>query len=313
MNGNERENVSYLNFLDMVAECVTAAYNGRVRTEKSTSEKNNGVFITGLLLKMEGDRVAPNFYLEEQYLDWKHRKKELYDIVSWLCRTYEEERKKNHDLAERIVMEWEEFQKSVFVRLVNRQKNEEILKKLPYEEFMDLAVVYYFSIELAEGMYGTILLTMEHLKLLGITQEELHETAMRNTRNHHQVKLCQMDELILTMGKRIGIPLHELKKSLSEKQSDMYVLSNQTGMFGAAGMIYDEVLSEMAKKLGGSFYVLPSSIHELILVPGQEGLSPEKFADIVREVNATHVDATEQLSDSVYYFDCEVGKLKRVG
>ena len=121
-----------------------------------------------------------------------------------------------------------------------------------------------------------------------------------------------MEDMILKLGERMGIPTCELLSCLSGNLCTMYVLSNQNGMFGAVCMTFPEVLESFAQKLGKSFYVLPCSIHEVILVPDHEEFSPERFAEIVCEVNEIHVDAKDLLSDSVYFFDCKDMRLKRV-
>jgi len=312
LNKNEKDKTGYLEFLDLIADCVTTAYHGKITVERSTSNKNNGVKMTGLMLKKEGDSIAPNFYLEQQYFEWRSGKKELYDIVSWLCYAYEEERNKNCNLAERIRMEWEALCPGVFLRLVNRKKNEELLKTVPYEEFMDLALIYYYLIELPDETTCTMILNKHHMELLGITQEELHRTAFENTKRLCPVKLSKMEDIVLRLGERMGIPEHELAQGVADNYFTMYVLSNRRGLFGAVSMIFSEVLENFAGQVEKSFYVLPSSIHEVILVPDNGGFSPERFAEIVCEVNKTHVEAIDFLSDSVYFFDCMDKRLKRV-
>lgn len=312
MNENEKSKTGYLEFLDLIADCVIKTYNGRIKVEKSTSDKNNGVRMTGLMIKTEGDSIAPNFYLEQQYFEWQSGKKDLYEIVTWLCHAYEEERSKNGNLAERIRLEWESIAPSVFLRLINREKNEELLKEVPYEEFMDLALIYYYSIDLPDEIQGTMTITKRHMELFKISQEELRRTALENTKQLCPVKLYKMDELVFRLGERLGIPVCELTRAFEGKLFHMYVLSNQRGKFGAVAMTFPEVLEEFAAKLGKSFYVLPSSIHEVIFVPDSEGFSPEGFAKIVCEVNETQVEAVDFLSDSVYFFDYKDKRMKRV-
>ena len=74
-------------------------------------------------------------------------------------------------------------------------------------------------------------------------------------------------------------------------------------MNGAACMFYPGVLEDFGKKLGRDFYLLPSSVHEVILVPADETVSKEALWEIVTDINRTQVAEEEILADSVYYYD----------
>ena len=108
-------------------------------------------------------------------------------------------------------------------------------------------------------------------------------------------------------------------ESIAEKQpappagsgckSCMYVLGNERKLFGAAVMLYDGLLEKMSEIIGGDFYLLPSSLHELILIPDE---GREKGGDLwkmVCEINETQVEPEDVLTDSVYYYS---GKNKRL-
>ena len=101
-----------------------------------------------------------------------------------------------------------------------------------------------------------------------------------------------LDELLSQMtGGMIDAPL------------PMYVLSNQQKLFGAACMLYPGVLKEFAKKLQNDFFILPSSVHEIILVPAEKGTDKDTLREIVTDINRTQVAEDEVLADSVYYYN----------
>lgn len=302
---NEKE---YIEFLSELKLRVEKRFDGKVKGEICSTEKNNGVTVTGLMLKGEQERVAPNFYLNRQFHGWMCGKQSLEEIEEMLCTSYEEEVKKNGTLVSQIAFSWEEFQKNVFMRLVNREKNEKQLEKLPYMEFLDLAVVYYYSVPVGEETLGTMVITKEHLELLGITQEELHQTALKNEEQFQPVKIRCMEEVVYELGKRLGVNVQE-----TEAVSPfLHVLTNSRGLYGAVAMINQEKLEHYARQINNSFYLLPSSIHEVILVPASNEISLEYFADMVREINQTQVDATEVLSDSIYFYDKKISLIRRV-
>lgn len=303
------KNNDYVAFLDLIANCIQDIYKGEVIAETCTSMKNNGVQVTGIVLRKIGEKIAPNFYIEHQFEEWKQGTKDLNDIVNNLCQIFESELETNQHLAQSICFEWETMKNNVFLRLINRDKNKELLEKVPYMEFMDLAIVYFYAITISDGVQGTLVLTKEHQELFGITSEELHRVAEKNTRQQYPVKVYQMKDLVANVRKTLEI---EVVEPVVE-ENFMYVLSNQTGLFGAISMFFQEELKKLSERVGHNLYILPSSIHEVIAVPDYNVVLPEKFLEIVNSINIAQVQETEILSDSVYYYDKVVERLKRIG
>ena len=298
----------YVAFLSELQAFVEAKLEGKVKGEICTSVKNNGVTVTGLMLKGTEEKVAPNFYLDRQYVQWMRGTQTMEEIAEQLCKAYCEEIKRNSTLVSELSFSWPEFRRNVFLRLINREKNKEQLEKLPYREFMDLAVVYYYSVPISGGTYGTLLITKEHLALLEITEEELHQAAQSNCERFRPAKICCMEDVICNLGRKLGVEVQDSKCGYPF----LYVLTNVNGMFGASAMINPKELEYFSKRINNSFYILPSSVHELILVPYSREFCVEYFAGMVREINETQVEATEVLSDSIYFFDKETKSLRRV-
>ena len=92
----------------------------------------------------------------------------------------------------------------------------------------------------------------------------------------------------------------------------MYVLSNKTKIHGAACILYENVVKDFADYLNRDIFILPSSVHEVILVPSQGAQKAQNLVEMVREVNETQVEEEEILSDSVYYFSREDGLMSRI-
>jgi len=312
MNG-ERKKVNkqqeYIAFLEDIIERTEHFFEGKVTGEVFTTIKNNNVPVTGVILKSTTSNIAPSFYLEKQFMQWMQGKCTMDETVEELCRIYQKEVEKSAHLIQDIQWDWEKFRERVFPRLINRERNEAALSNLPYQEFLDLALVYYYAIPISEGVMGSMLVTQEHLTLLNVTSEELHRVALENYQAVSPVKFSSMADVLLNLGRRFGIT----EGLLREKSSFLYVLTNSTGMHGAVSMFFSEELRWFAKQLKSNFFILPSSVHEVILVPEFDNVSIAYFSDMVREINETQVDATEVLSDSVYYYDRNTEALRRVG
>lgn len=298
----------YADFLSEIIMRVEEKYKGKVKGEVCSSVKNNGVVVTGMLLRGEDKRVAPSFYLEPQYVQWIRGQNSLEEITEQLCIAYEDEIKKNSNLLSAIQFDWRIFHRRVFMRLVNKEKNLERLKELPHREFLDLAIVYYYAVPISDGMTGTMIITKEHLELLEITEEELHQAAVNNRDRFQPAKIRCMEDVVYDLAKRLGVEIQEA----CCKYPFLYVLSNENGFFGAVAMTSQEELECFSKRINNSFYVLPSSVHEVILVPESKEFCVEYFANMVREINETQVEATEVLSDSIYFYDINLKSIRRV-
>lgn len=190
-------------------------------------------------------------------------------------------------------------------RLVSRERYESSLERLPHEEFLDLIVLYQYVIPEESGEKKTILLNLEQLEALGIREEELKQLAERNTPQNLPPRLCRMEQFL----RRLGIM--EAEESAGQP-TGLYVYTAEGGLFGATCLLYEEALWSASRELGGSFYILPSSIHELIFLPDGKETDAEQLAALVREVNRTQVAEEDRLSDHVYFYDAAVKRVKRI-
>ncbi len=142
------------------------------------------------------------------------------------------------------------------------------------------------------------------MKVWGVTADEIHELAMKNTREILPITIQSMNELMKEMFGKDGMPdeIADLMFQEMPMNQQMFVISNKSKVNGAASMFYEDALADLADKVGTDLYILPSSVHEVIAVSTDMG-TPESLAEMVQEVNGGQVAAEEQLSDHVYKFD----------
>lgn len=301
-----KENFSY--FLENLSECLEECFPGSLETEEVTVLKNNSVTLHGLVIKEKGSSFAPTFYLAQEFEEYKSGHRTMEELAASIMRSFEEERQSKYEVINRLNFQWESMKDFITYRLINREKNEELLRTAPYEEFLDLALIYQYTVKLSGERQGTVQILNEHMERLQISQEELREAAWENTKRIYPPAIYAMQELLL--GMKEPLQEGEIEK---DNAHGMYVLTNASGIHGAASLIYKEWLRKFAEAAGGGFYVLPSSIHEVILLPKQPDICLRQLAAAVKEINATKVEATEVLSDQVYYFEPEGDCLKRLG
>ncbi|MGI6070331.1 MAG: DUF5688 family protein [Blautia sp.] len=179
-------------------------------------------------------------------------------------------------------------------QLINYEKNESMLQTLPHIRYLDLAIVFYSEIEEEDGLpYG--LLTWRGLESLDMSMEELEDLAAANTPREMPFQLEKLETLV---KKLLGDQYGEQKGG----RLPMYVLTNERRLFGAACILYPGLLEWISRKFSSDLYILPSSIHECILIPVGKGASQEQLQKIVQEINGTQVPEDEILSDHVYIY-----------
>ena len=254
------------------------------RIEYHVIRKNNGVKHHGILVMEEEERIIPYIYVE-RYLEEYEEGRQLQDIASEIEQVWGKQREemKNQELD----FSYERIQEQIVYRLVHYKKNEEWLERVPYLPMLDLAVTFHTVLFQEEHAIGSVQLQNRHLEHWGVTAEEICRRAMENTPRLFPAEIHPLEE-VLKMEPS-GVP--------------MYLISNASGLNGAAAILYPSLLSEFSEKLHTSLYLLPSSIHEFIAVPFRREYDVEGLREIVREVNENQVPEEEYLSDEVYYYD----------
>ena len=144
---------------------------------------------------------------------------------------------------------------------------------------------------------------------MGQEEENLYQTAMINMRVDGEADLFTIETVIKHIMSGIIFPAERGKVPWD---TGMYILTNRCRTFGAAEIFDRKTLRMTADKIGDGFIVLPSSVHETIVLPSMEEAEYTRLADMVREVNDTQVDAEERLSYHVYVYSRDEEVLKIV-
>lgn len=297
--------MDFILFMEKVKKSLYEFFGEGAEISIREVEKNNGVKLHGLTIIIGDANISPTIYMEgfyREYCSGKQFGTVLYEIIQ----LYEENK-----IYNRINMDfftrYEQVRGRVFFKVINYEKNKERLDKLPHRRFLDLAVICYFAYMNDLIGHGFIQIENKHLAEWRISKEQLFADADKNIREKLQVDIKDMNEMIWEMLKEEAgeRDLDEMRSVLEQEEQKipMYVMTLSGKYFGAACIYQMDVLSRFAQKTGKNFYILPSSIHELILLPDEGRETPEGLRKMVTEVNRSHVEAEEQLSDNVYYFD----------
>ena len=274
--------MNYTEFMNAMLCEIRGQVDAQVRTELYTVTKNNGTRRTGILFKQEDSNLAPTIYLEEFYQKYL-KGQQVPDLADSICSIYQEIRvKKTCDCQN--LFDFNHVKEHIVYKLIRRDANEELLKQIPYEPFLDLAVVYYIQIDNTRFGSAAIQIRNEHLRYWRVEKEEIRRLAEKNTPRIYPVQIRQIVRF-------------------------MYVATNEQCSLGAAVMRYPDFREKVRGMIRGDFYILPSSIHEVLLIPVDEDVSAWDMRQVVETVNHQIVSDEEILSNHVYRYLYDSHKL----
>lgn len=262
--------------------------------------KNNGITLMGLCIMNPDSNIAPNIYLEtfyEEYLSGKP----LSEIAAEILRINRQNQMEHFPVYP--LQSFDMLMDKVVYRLVNKEKNTERLHNIPYVDYMDLAIIFCIVLDETREGIASITVTNDMMKFWNISTEELYEQAHKNTVKKFPVCLKNMEEILLESI--VDLNVHDIEER--ECAIPMYVVTNATKLNGATVVLYENQLRNLAECFGGDYFLLPSSIHETLLIPITDATdNPSDLKEMVVDVNKACVRAEEFLSDSVYrYFKDE--------
>lgn len=294
--------MNYQQFIEEVERRVKEKIKGNetITVYIHTAVKNNGKERKGITVSEKGIHISPTIYLEEYFQQFQEGKP-IEKIVEKILQLYEEV-KCSHPCEESLLQNYEELKGKFACKLIHRGKNEKLLNDIPYVPWMDLAIVVFVLLEVSPYGTATVLVRKEHLEIWGLTEAQLFDEAKKNTPILLPYQFCPMRKLLRE------ICPYAVDEGEEEEES-LYVLSNKLRSFGAASMLYEGMLEKVGQKLGENYYILPSSIHEVIVVPESKSPVKQDLEEMVREINETQVEEEEVLSDRVYYFSRKENRL----
>lgn len=194
--------------------------------------------------------------------------------------------------------DYEQMKSKLSMEVVSAEKNAELLESVPHERMEDMAVVYRFVLDQMDSGNGTILVTNQLLEQYGITKEQLRVDAMENAPEIRPFEIRGMSEVMSELAPGM-IP------EVAPVDEKMFVATVPDKIHGAGVIAYPNFMEDAAQKMVGDFFVLPSSIHEVLLVKDNGQMTAKELENMVKEGNATQVEPADQLTDHVYHYDSQ--------
>lgn len=286
--------MKYEDFVGYIQVKVREELGEEVQLQLHKVEKNNAVMLDGLSVCRKESMLAPMIYLNDLYQEYQKGRTmpQILEYVLGICGEYGKEQ----NFSAEDYLDYEKVKSHLACKLINRKKNERLLEKVPWRPFLDLAEVVYYKVEDEKLGSGTILVHKKHCRSWGVTEQELFRQAREAMQETAPVSFVRIGELL------------EGDDAL-QNQAPMYVLTNHSHLYGADYMICDSILAEIGKILRQNYWILPSSIHECIIVPAEAGMEWKELKNMVQSVNEQEVAPEDYLSDEVYYYQILMHRL----
>ena len=250
--------------------------------------KNNGITLQGLTIKCEDANIAPTIYLEQFYEELSQGG-EFSEIMSEIAATYE-----NHKKGILPGFSLEELDNGkVFGELVNTERNLHFLKDIPSVPVFGgvYSVIFKYQVNV-NGVNGSINITDDIASTKGLTTDELYKLALTNKGEQYTPKLESIGSVLSGM---LGMDF-----PVEDGLPGIYVLTNETTFKGAFVILRPETQELLKNSFDGDLIVIPSSIHELLLIPSPDNFDVSAINSMIQEVNRTVVSPQEILGDEYF-------------
>lgn len=303
-------------FINRLINRLGEYYGQEYLVSSSEMIKNNGTIKHAIMIRKNSENLTPSIYVDEFYESFK-RGEGFSEIVAKIIQIRDANgTDKELDLS--YIEKYEMIKDNLIIKLINKEYNAGILDDTPHIDFADMVVVFLIRICDPIVGEGTILLHNSLFDMWNVSLDRLFIDAKNNTMKSYSP--CFMDivdvmkEIIAKNKARFAFENNAFDDFylLSNDSQKMYVLSNQNRWYGASVIVYDGLLKELSDSLASDLYILPSSIHELIVIPQNGDEDAYAYTNMVSEVNSLNLPKEEVLSNHAYRYRRENNLLEAI-
>jgi hypothetical protein len=285
--------MNYQKFLDTLFDMLSERLAPDTTLQFQQVSKNNGVSFDAIIMISSKVNLSPTIYIPPYY----HRYLDGVDIASIvedILDTYQKHLP-DKDFDVTLFTDYEKAKDRIVLRLVSYERNEKLLQSIPHKRFLDFAVIFYCLLESNATHQAGILIYNHHLGIWDVDSEELFQTALCNSPHLLEYELFNLQDILKEV-------LCETKDTCTDNLFPIYALSNRHHTYGAAVILYPGLLASLADSFDKDLLIIPSSVHEVLLLPSDEIPDAGYYSDMIREVNETQLADEEVLSDHAYFY-----------
>ena len=239
--------------------------------------------------------IGVNFNVEKAF-DSYEAGTDMDEVVNHTADSVEKAFREAPQIDITAITDYEQMKSKLSMEVVSADRNADLLQNVPHDKMEDMAVVYRLMLgQMNEGS-GTVLVTDQLMERFGITHEQLKQDALENAPEIRPSEIRGMSEVMNELAPGMA-------PEIAPEDEQMFVASVPDKIRGAGVIAYPNFMEDAAEKMGGDFFVIPSSIHEVLLVRDNGEMTSKDLENMVKEVNATQVEPEDQLTDHVYHYD----------
>ena len=290
-----------------IIEMLEDVFDGKYVIEPVEMTKVNDICLHGIAVRAAEGCCGMTIYLDEHYKLYTNGM-ELQDIVDSLVSAIRKESENMEEISSQLhriakVTDYESVKESIMFRALNADRNKEYLKNsVCFPTGLDIDMCLFLDVEFESGKGGIINLTRQIRDMWNVSDEELLAQAKKNTQEKRPPMFANIQTLLYDT-EFDGLPC----------DMNLYVLTNKEKTDGAGVIFYEGLLKEYSERLEGeSFIILPSSIHETLLIPTDELKDVTYLKRMVCSINAMELQPGEVLSDNIYYYNKETDSVRIV-
>lgn len=270
-----------------------------VQVEIRPVEKLQGESYTGLSIQPNDSPMAATLNLDTVYNQMVDQGKSFQEVADDLITHAADIIVDMPKIDVNDITNYDQMKNTLVVQVIPTDRNAEMLADIPHKNIEDMSLVYRMQIDQNENGTSSVLITNAMLENYGVTVDQLHQDAMDAAVINNPATFRSMQEVLSDL---MGMP-SDLMPPMDGPQ--MYVASVENSLNGAGVIAYPDFMNQVAEQVGGDFFVLPSSVHEVLVVPDDGSIDRHDLESMVREVNASEVLPKDQLSDNVYHYDSQ--------
>lgn len=291
-----------------IKEYLPESYQDAQVTIREQQKLNNRYM--GLTVIRPGDDRIPTINLTDLYRQsYENPRFRITDVLEQISQIIQREPER-FDVSR--LTQYKEAKKHLFMRVSNIEENLQVLDNVPYVERADLAITFHIAVEENEAGRASAIVTNNMMENFGVTRNQLYKDALENSSFIAPVMIDNLGELVGRMEieemEARGASEEEIRKAeeriyVESQYNPMFVVTNETLLYGGSAIFYPGVMDQLGEVLNGDFFILPSSVHETLVVPDNGRISCHELKAMVMAINEKEVAPEDRLTDEVYHYD----------
>ncbi|WP_324824872.1 DUF5688 family protein [Sinanaerobacter sp. ZZT-01] len=303
--------MDYQQFLDAVCNQAKDYFPKEyqdAKVELNHMVKTNDQEMDGITIRREQDSLVPQIYLNG-YFELYENGVSLNEILTDIAAQYFHRAVRSFENLPEDLSDYEQIKDRIVVQIINRDMNQMLLKEAFSKsiDHTDLAAVLKIPVHEDDHSSATIRVTKELMERWKLDSEVVYQDALKNTVKAYPAQITTLQSVIGEMMFPPSMFSNEVNWEMPEvcemKSYEPYVLTTPSKQYGAATLLYPEVLQQISDNAQSNLFILPSSVHELLLMRDTGEVNAAELQAMVMGVNQEAVPPEEQLSDEVYYYD----------